>query len=49
MSMSNINKDPRLDLNASCNENGPNLFSNPTPYFLVPIIVICIKLVTIKA
>jgi hypothetical protein len=39
----------RLDLDASCNENGPNLFSNPTPYFLVLIIIKCSKLVMIEA
>jgi hypothetical protein len=38
-----------LDLDASCNENDPNLSSNPTPYFLVPIIVKCSKLVTMEA
>jgi len=31
----------RLDLDASCNENGPSLSSNSTPYFLAPIIVKC--------
>jgi len=39
----------RLDLDGSCNENGPNLFSDPTQCFLVPIIVKCSKFVTIKA
>jgi hypothetical protein len=38
----------RLDLDASCNDNGPNL-SNPAPCFLVPIIVKCNKLVTMEA
>jgi hypothetical protein len=39
----------RLDLDASCNENGPNLFYDPTPCFLILIIVKCNKLVMIKA
>jgi hypothetical protein len=39
----------RLNLDASCNENGPNLSLDPTPYFLVPIIVKCNKLVTMEA
>jgi len=39
----------RLDLDASYNENGLNLFSNPTPCLLVLIIIKCSKLVTIKA
>ncbi len=39
----------RLDLDASCNENGPNLFSDPTPCFLILIIVKCSKLVTMEA
>jgi len=37
-----------LDLDASCNDNGPNL-SNLAPYFLVPIIVKCNKLMTMEA
>jgi hypothetical protein len=39
----------KLDLDASCNENGLDLFSDPTPCFLVPIIVKCIKLVSMEA
>ncbi len=39
----------RLDLDGSCNENGPNLSSDPTQCFLVPIIVKCSKFVTIEA
>jgi hypothetical protein len=39
----------RLDLDASCNENGLNLFLNPTPCFLVPIIVKCNNLVIMEA
>ncbi len=39
----------RLDLDASCNENGPSLFSNPTPCFLVPVIIKCNELVTMEA
>ncbi len=39
----------RLDLDASCNENGPNLFSNPAPCSLVPIIIKCSKLVIMDA
>jgi len=39
----------RLDLDASCNENGPNLFSNPATCLLVPIIVKCDKLMTMEA
>jgi hypothetical protein len=39
----------KLDLNASCNENGPNLSSNLMPCFLVPIIVKCGKLMTMEA
>ncbi len=35
----------RLDLDASCDENGPNLSLDPTPCFLVLIIVKCSKLV----
>jgi hypothetical protein len=37
-----------LDLDASCNENDPNLSLDPTPYFLMPIIVKCSKLVTME-
>jgi hypothetical protein len=29
----------KLDLNASCVQNNPTLFSKPTPYFLLPIII----------
>jgi hypothetical protein len=39
----------RLDLDASCNENGPNLYWNPTPCFLVLITIKCRKLVTMEA
>ncbi len=39
----------RLNLDASCNENGANLFSNPTPCLLVPIIIKYNKLVTMEA
>jgi hypothetical protein len=39
----------RLDLDASCNENGPNLFSNPTTCLLVPIIIKCDKIMTMEA
>ncbi len=39
----------KLDLDASCNESGPNLSSNLAPYFLIPIIIKCIKLVTMEA
>jgi hypothetical protein len=39
----------RLNLDASCNENGPNLSSNPTPCFLVQIIVKCSKLMMMEA
>jgi hypothetical protein len=39
----------KLDLDASCNENDPNLFSNPTTCLLVPIIVKCDKLMTMEA
>jgi len=39
-------KTARLNLDASCNENGPSLFLNPTPRL---IIVKCNKLVTIEA
>jgi hypothetical protein len=38
----------KLDFDASCNENGPNLSSNPTPCLLVPIIVKCSKLMTME-
>jgi hypothetical protein len=50
-----MNMDPistgtaRLDLYASCNENGPSLSLDPTPCFLVPIIVKCNKLVMMEA
>ncbi len=39
----------RLDLNASCNANGPKLSLNPSSYFLVPIIIKCNKLMTMVA
>jgi hypothetical protein len=39
----------RLDLDASCNENGLSLSSDLTPCFLVPIIIKCNKLVTMEA
>ncbi len=39
----------RLDLDASCNENGPNLFLNSTPCLLVPIIAKCNKLMMMEA
>ncbi len=39
----------RMHFNASCDENGPNLSSNPTPCFLVPTIVKCSKLVMMEA
>ncbi len=39
----------RLDLDASCNENGPSLSLDPTPCFLVLIIVKFSKLVTMEA
>jgi hypothetical protein len=39
----------RLNLDASCNENGLNLSLDPTPCFLVPIIVKCSKLVIMEA
>jgi hypothetical protein len=39
----------KLDLDASCNENGPSLFSDPTPCFLIPIIVKCIKFMIMEA
>jgi hypothetical protein len=39
----------RLDVDASCNENGPNLFSDLTSCFLIPIIVKWSKLVTMEA
>jgi hypothetical protein len=38
-----------LDLNVSCIKNCPILFSNPTPCFLIPIIVKCSKVVTMEA
>jgi hypothetical protein len=38
-----------LDLDAPCNDNGPNLSLDPTPCFLVPIIVKCNKLVMMEA
>jgi hypothetical protein len=39
----------RLNLDATCNENGPNLSSYPTPCLLILIIVKCNKLVTMEA
>jgi hypothetical protein len=39
----------RLDVDASCNENGPNLSSNLTSCFLVPTIIKWSKLVTMEA
>ncbi len=39
----------RPDLDASCNENGFSLSLDPTPCFLVPIIVKCSKLITMEA
>jgi len=39
----------KLDLNASCNENGHSLSSNPTSCFLVPVIIKCNKFMTTKA
>jgi hypothetical protein len=39
----------KVDLDATCNENGPNLFSNPTPCFLVPITIKCSKVVSMEA
>jgi len=39
----------RLDLDASCNENGPNLSLDPAPCFLVLIIIKCSKLVIMEA
>ncbi len=38
-----------MDLDGSCNEDGPNLSLDPTPCFLVPMIVKCSKLVTMEA
>ncbi len=37
-----------LDLSASCNQNGPHLFSNPTPCFLLPITIKCKRSTTMK-
>jgi hypothetical protein len=39
----------RLDLNASCNENGPGLSLDPIPCFLILIIVKCNKLMMMEA
>ncbi len=39
----------KLDLNPSCNENGHGLSLDPTPCFLVLIIVKCNKLVMMEA
>jgi hypothetical protein len=47
--MSNLSKDYKVGPDASCNENGPNVFSNPAPCFLIPIIIKCNKLVIIEA
>jgi hypothetical protein len=49
MNMSSFIKDSKVDLDASCDENGPNLSSNPAPCFLVPIIIKCSKLVMMDA
>ncbi len=39
----------KLNLDASCNENGSNLSSGETPCFWVPIIIKCNKLVMMEA
>jgi hypothetical protein len=39
----------KLNLDASCNKNGPTLFLDPTPCFLILIIVKCNKLVMMEA
>jgi hypothetical protein len=39
----------KLELDASCNENGPGLSLDPTQCLLVPIIVKCNKFVTVEA
>jgi hypothetical protein len=39
----------RLNFDASCDENGPNLFLKSSPFFLVPIIIKCNKLVRMEA
>jgi hypothetical protein len=38
----------RLDLDASCKLNGPNLSLNPTPCILSPIVIKCNKSTTMK-
>jgi hypothetical protein len=38
----------KLEFDTSCNENGPNLSLDLTPYFLVPIIVKCGELMTME-
>jgi hypothetical protein len=47
--MSSFIKDCEVDLDASCDENGPNLSSDLAPCFLVPIIIKCSKLVMMEA
>jgi hypothetical protein len=49
MNMSSFIKDHETNLDASCDENGPNLSIDPTPFFLVPIIIKCSKLVMMEA
>jgi hypothetical protein len=39
----------KLDVHASCDENGPQLFSAPTPCFLIPITIKCGKHMTMEA
>jgi hypothetical protein len=38
----------RVDFNASCVQNGPTLFSKPTPYFLMPIMIKGGKSMTVR-
>jgi hypothetical protein len=38
----------RLDINASCDENGPILFLDSTPCFLILIIIKCNKLMVME-
>jgi hypothetical protein len=47
--MFNLSRTTRLDLDTLCNENGHNLSLNPTPCFLVLIIIKCNKLVKMEA
>jgi hypothetical protein len=47
--MSNLSRTIRLDLDTLCNKNGHNLSLDPTPCFLVPIIIKCNKLMTKEA